>query len=114
VKQAGQLGSKMRFLAASGFGLLEGDVWLRNAQHANRAARELARSLQNKANVEIVFPVEANAVFARMDDELVRGLETRGWRFYKFIEPDVYRLMCSWATTERDIADFVRDATLNH
>jgi threonine aldolase len=114
VKQGGQLGSKMRFLAASWFGLLEGDVWLRNAQHANRAARELARSLQNKANVEIVFPVEANAVFARMDDELVRGLETRGWRFYKFIEPDVYRLMCSWATTERDIADFVRDATLNH
>jgi threonine aldolase len=114
VKQAGQLGSKMRFLAASWMGLLMGDVWLRNAQHANRAARELARSLQSKTNIEIVFPVEANAVFARMNDELVRGLETRGWRFYKFIEPDVYRLMCSWATTERDIADFVRDATLNH
>jgi threonine aldolase len=114
VKQAGQLGSKIRFLAASWLGLLEGDVWLRNAQHANRSARELARRLQSKANVEIVFPLEANAVFARMNDELVRGLETRGWRFCKFIEPDVYRLMCSWATTERDIADFVRDATLNH
>jgi threonine aldolase len=114
VKQAGQLGSKMRFLAASWMGLLMGDVWLRNAQHANRAARELARSLQSKTNIEIVFPVAANAVFARMNDELVRGLETRGWRFYKFIEPDVYRLMCSWATTQRHIADFVRDATLNH
>jgi threonine aldolase len=114
VKQAGQLGSKMRFLAAPWLGLLEGDVWLRNAQHANHSARELARRLQSKANVEIVFPLEANALFARMNDELVRGLETRGWRFYKFIEPDVYRLMCSWATTERDIADFVRDATLNH
>jgi threonine aldolase len=114
VKQAGQLGSKMRFLAAPWQGLLAGDAWLRNAQHANGAARELAHHLQSKANVEIVFPVEANAVFARMDDELVRGLETRGWRFYKFVEPDVYRLMCSWATTERDIADFVRDATLNH
>jgi threonine aldolase len=114
LKQAGQLGSKMRFLAASWLGLLNGDVWLRNAQQANRAARELGRRLQSEANVEIVFPVEANAAFARMDDELVRGLETRGWRFYRFIEPDVYRLMCSWATTERDIADFVRDATLNH
>jgi threonine aldolase len=114
VKQAGQLGSKMRFLAAPWQGLLAGDAWLRNAQHANGAARELAHHLQSKADVEIVFPVEANAVFARMDDELVRGLETRGWRFYKFVEPDVYRLMCSWATTERDIADFVRDATLNH
>jgi threonine aldolase len=38
----------------------------------------------------------------------------RGWRFYKFIEPDVYRLMCSWATTESDIGDFIRDVTLNH
>jgi len=28
VKQAGQLGSKMRFLAAPWLGLLEGDIWL--------------------------------------------------------------------------------------
>jgi len=113
VKQAGQLGSKMRLLAAPWMGLLKGDVWLRNAQQANRAARELARRLQGNANVEIVFPVEANAVFARMDNELVRGLEARGWRFYKFIEPDVYRLMCSWATTECDIESFIRDVALN-
>ena len=113
VKQAGQLGSKMRLLAAPWMGLLKGDVWLRNAQQANRAARELARRLQGNANVEIVFPVEANAVFARMDNELVRGLEARGWCFYKFIEPDVYRLMCSWATTECDIESFIRDVALN-
>ena len=81
---------------------------------ANRAARQLAQNLQSEANVEIVFPVQANAVFARMDDQLVRGLHARGWRFYKFIEPDVYRLMCSWATTESDIGDFIRDVTLNH
>jgi threonine aldolase len=114
VKQAGQLGSKMRFLAALWLGLLGRDVWLRNAQHANCAARQLAQDLQRKVNVEVVFPVEANAVFVRMDDGLVRGLQARGWRFYKFIEPDVYRLMCSWATTESDIGDFIRDVTLNH
>jgi len=93
---------------------LAGDVWLQNARHANRVARQLAQNLQSEANVEIIFPVQANAVFARMDDQLVRGLQTRGWRFYKFIEPDVYRLMCSWATTERNIGDFIRDVTLNH
>ena len=114
VKQAGQLGSKMRFLAAPWVGVLAGDIWLQNARHANRVARQLAQNLQSKANVEIVFPVQANAVFARMDDQLVRGLHARGWRFYKFIEPDVYRLMCSWATTESDIGDFIRDVTLNH
>src|SRR5947207_4161796 len=60
-KQAGQLGSKMRFLAAQWLGLLTGDAWLRNAQHANRAARELARRLQKEAGIESVFPVEVNA-----------------------------------------------------
>ena len=114
VKQAGQLGSKMRFLASPWLGLLAGDVWLRNARHANRAACELASQLQNVAKVEIVFPVEANAVFARMDDRLTRCLQARGWLFYKFIEPDVYRLMCSWATTESDIGDFIRDVVRNH
>jgi threonine aldolase len=95
-------------------GLLTGEVWLRNARHANRAAHQLAQDLQREAKVEVAFPVEANAVFARMDDQLARGLQARGWRFYKFIEPDVYRLMCSWATTESDIGDFIRDVTLNH
>jgi threonine aldolase len=111
VKQAGQLGSKMRFLAAPWLGLLAGDVWLRNARHANGAARHLAQNLQRKANVEVVFPVEANAVFARVKDQVARDIQARGWHFYKFIEPDVYRLMCSWATTESDIGDFIRDVT---
>ena len=114
VKQTGQLGSKMRFVAAAWMGILADDTWLRNARHSNRAAHQLAQNLQREANIEVVFPVEANAVFARMDDQLVRCLQARGWRFYKFIEPDVYRLMCSWATTESDIGDFIRDVTLNH
>ncbi|HEU5246049.1 MAG TPA: low specificity L-threonine aldolase [Candidatus Udaeobacter sp.] len=114
VKQAGQLGSKMRFLAAPWLGLLAADVWLRNARHANHVARELASRLQGTAKVEIVFPVEANAVFARMDDQLARDLQARGWRFYKFIDPDVYRLMCSWVTTESDIGNFIGDVSLNH
>ena len=109
VKQAGQLGSKMRFLAAPWLGLLNGDVWLRNARHANQAARQLEQRLRGKVGIEPLFPVESNAVFVRMDDELVRGLEAFGWRFYKFIEPDVYRLMCSWATTEEEISSFVAD-----
>ena len=110
-KQAGQLGSKMRFLAAPWLGLLTGDAWLRNAQHANRAARGLASRLRKEAGIESAFPIEANAVFVSMDERLASGLHACGWRFYKFIEPDVYRLMCSWATTERDISDFVGDVS---
>ena len=115
LKQAGQLGSKMRFLAAPWLALLTDDVWLGNAQHANRMARQLANRLQTEAKIDIVFPVEANAVFVRMNDQLMRDLHMRGWHFYKFIEPDVYRLMCSWSVTDQIISEFIADtATLNH
>lgn len=109
IKQAGQLGSKMRFLAAPWMGLLNGNVWLRNARHANDAADKLAQRLRDKAAVESVFPVESNAVFVQLDEQLVRDLHARGWRFYKFVEPDIYRLMCSWSTTEEDISMLVND-----
>jgi threonine aldolase len=109
VKQAGQLGSKMRFLAAPWLGLVTNDVWLRNARYANDRARQLAERLRNDAKIDIVFPVDANAVFARMNEQLVRDLHARGWDFYKFVEPNVYRLMCSWSTTEAAISDFTTD-----
>ena len=111
VKQAGQLGSKMRFLAAPWLGLLTNDVWLRNAQHANHTARQLASRLQDEAKIDTVFPVDANAVFVGMNEQLVRDLHARGWHFYKFVERDICRLMCSWLTTDQDISDFVADAT---
>ncbi len=111
VKQAGQLASKMRFLAAPWLGLLANDVWLQNARHSNRLASQLAKRLRDEAKIDIVFPVEANAVFVRMDEQLVCALHVRGWHFYKFIEPDIYRLMCSWSVTERAIDEFVVDVS---
>lgn len=108
-KQAGQLASKMRFLAAPWTGMLANGVWLENARHANRCAQLLAQKLSAVLGSEPVFPCEASAVFFRMPDALVRQLQERGWRFYKFVEPDVYRLMCSWSVTEKDIDDFIRD-----
>ena len=45
-----------------------------------------------------------------MRESLVERLHARGWHFYKFIEPDIYRLMCSWSVTEKAINDFVADA----
>jgi threonine aldolase len=106
IKQAGQLGSKMRFLAAGWLALLENDLWLSKAEHANAAARRLAEKLHTITKIDILFPVEANAVFVRLNDRVAHELQTAGWHFYKFMEPDVYRLMCSWATSQRMIDDF--------
>ena len=109
VKQAGHLGSKMRFLAAPWLGLLNRDVWLRNARRANEAARELAQRIRKEAGIESVFRVESNAVFVQLGEQQVRDLHARSWRFYKFLEPDIYRLMCSWSTTDEDISMLVAD-----
>ena len=107
-KQGGHLASKMRFLAAPWAALLENDVWLQNAQHANDAALKLADGLRH-CGVEIVFPVESNAVFVRLDTRIARKLRELGWDFYKFIEPDVYRLMCAWSTDDEAITALLSD-----
>ena len=107
-KQGGHLASKMRFLAVPWIALLENDVWLKNAQRANDAALRLANGLRD-CGVEIVFPVESNAVFVRLDAASARKLREIGWDFYKFIEPNVYRLMCAWSANDEVIAALLSD-----
>ena len=107
-KQAGQLASKMRFIAAGWAGMLRTGAWLKHAEHANRCARTLAEELK-ALGVGAVNPVEANAVFATFTPEVKQGLHARGWHFYAFIGTGGSRLMCSWATTPADIRAFVSD-----
>ncbi len=102
-KQAGQLASKMRFLAAPWVGLLEDGAWLRHAAHANRCAALLATRFEKEFGLVTAHPVEANAVFIALPETLARGLRERGWTIYTFIGGDVARLMCSWRTTEAEI-----------
>ena len=108
LKQAGQLGSKMRFLAAQWRGLLTNDVWQRNAAHASESARLLGDRIRRETGLEPLLPIESNAVYFKLSDKIATALSTAGWNFYKMIEPDVYRLMCSWATTVEQIDEFVR------
>jgi threonine aldolase len=107
-KQGGHLASKMRFLAAPWLALLENDVWLKNARRANDAALRLANGLRDRS-VEIVLPVESNAVFVRLDGMIAQKLREVGWDFFKFIEPDIYRLMCAWSTSDEAIAALLSD-----
>ncbi len=111
-KQAGQLASKMRFLAAPWIGLLESGAWLRNAAHANRCARLLADRAIRLPGVRLMFPQEANAIFLEMSPHLIDGLRERGWRFYTFIGSGGARFMCSWETTDSDIEALISDMTV--
>jgi len=108
-KQAGQLCSKMRYLSAPWLGMLENGAWLKHARHANACAARLAEELRSMG-LEILYPVESNALFVAMSDALKAGLRERGWRFYDFIAAGGARLVCSWDTRDADIAAFVADA----
>jgi threonine aldolase len=106
-KQQMQLGSKMRFLAAQFLALLEDDLWLSNACHANAMAQRLAEGAGRIPGVEISYPVQSNAVFAALDPAWVKELQ-REWHFYVWDERDsVVRWMTAFDTTEEDVDAFI-------
>ena len=107
-KQAGQLASKMRFLAAPWVGLLQGNRWLHYANHANSMA-EYMHSKLKELGVAILFPRQANSVFVQLPQQAVDAMHERGWIFYNFIGKGGCRFMCSWDTTPSDIDAFISD-----
>jgi threonine aldolase len=108
-KQAGHLASKMRFLSAPWVGMLKDGAWLRYAAHANDMARLLHELLSDVPEIKILFPLQANAVFAEIPPYVIVALRQRGWKFYTFIGQGGCRLMCSWDTREEDVRAFVSD-----
>ena len=107
-KQAGQLASKMRFLAAPWIGMLESGAWLRNAQHANNCAQQLVQQIADVAEFEALFPVQSNAVFLKAAPEKLEALRHKGWRFYTFIGGGA-RFMFAWDADPARIENLTRD-----
>jgi threonine aldolase len=106
-KQHMQLSSKMRFLAAQFIALLDDDLWLQNARHANAMASRLAAGLADLPGVDVIYPVEADAVFARLARQHVAELQ-REWTFHVWDETtSVVRWMTAFDTQERDVDDFL-------
>lgn len=105
-KQAMQLASKMRYIAAQFERLLEGDLWLTYAAHANAMTALLHSRVSEIPGIRITRPAPCNAIFATME----RGAIARAraeYLFYTFDEllPEV-RWMTHWATQPQDVEDF--------
>jgi threonine aldolase len=106
-KQHMQLSSKMRFLGAQFSALLADDLWLANAAHANAMAARLASGLAEIPGVEVVYPVQADAVFARLDPGHIAELQ-RDWTFHVWDEStSVVRWMTAFDTQESDVDEFL-------
>jgi threonine aldolase len=106
-KMSMQLASKMRFVSAQFDALLSGDLWLRNARHANAMAHRLEAAVRGVPGVEVVRPVQANAVFAVLPADVTARLQ-KLYPFYVWNEATgEVRWMTSFDTTEADVDSFV-------
>ena len=107
-KQGMQLASKMRFIAVQFEALLTNDLWRRSAENSNRMARLLEKEISRIPGVKVMWPVQANGVFAQIPRHAVEKIKEK-YFFYMWIEEEcIVRWMCSFDTTEEDIKDFAR------
>jgi threonine aldolase len=109
-KQSMQLASKMRFTAVQFTALFEGDLWLRNARHANEMAALLAERMAEVPGIRLLQRVQANEVFAYVPAEHVAALQAVA-DFYVWDErTSAVRWVTSWDTTQADVERFVAAA----
>ena len=116
-KQAMQLCSKMRFIAAQFKAYFTDDLWKRNAEHSNAMARQLYNAIKDEKGLDVVYPVQANGVFVRLPRQVWTELQ-KHYFFYDWDEDDnVVRFMCSFDTTAEDIdlfAHTLKELLSNH
>ncbi|MEM9145395.1 MAG: beta-eliminating lyase-related protein [Pseudomonadota bacterium] len=115
-KRGGHLLSKMRYVAAQMEAWLADGLWLRLASRANGLADRMAAGLQAHG-IPVLNELGANIVFAEFTYGLHARLEAAGAQYY--IEPPwqpetgpaeapvSVRLVCSFATAEAEIDEFL-------
>lgn len=111
-KRAGQLASKQRYIAVQLSALLQNDLWLEKATHANRMASLLAEGLRAHPHATPVNAVEANSLFVHMPRAMAEHLHAADHYFYHWptLGDGTYRLVTSIATSEDEVRQFIRDA----
>lgn len=108
-----QLASKMRFVSAQLLALLDGDLHLRNAGHANAMAQRLRGGIEagladgTLAGIGFTQATQANAVFASLPPGVADRLRER-FHFYDWdASLGEVRWVCSFDTTEADVDAFL-------
>jgi len=96
-KRAGHLQCKGRYLAAQILAMLNNDLWLANARHANGAAQEIAAGCGDR----LMHAVEANELFVQLSEAERETLRRHGFDFYDW-GADAARFVTAWNTRSQD------------
>lgn len=104
-RRGGHLFSKMRFFSAQLEAYVAGDLWLRNARHANAMARRIREGLAAIPGVRFPGPTEINFVLAALPQPVWDGLVADGYSFSRrgALAEGVVRIACAFDTTEADV-----------
>jgi threonine aldolase len=107
-KQAGQLPSKSRFIAAQFLSYFTDNLWKKIAEHSLSMAQLMYAQVQGIPGVEVRSEPHSNAVFARIPQKWVKPLREK-YFFYIWDENTFEcRWMTSWDTTPEDIHGFTQ------
>ncbi|WP_050526239.1 threonine aldolase family protein [Pseudorhodobacter aquimaris] len=101
-KRAGQLTSKMRYIAVQMEAWFDGGRWLEMAAHANLMAARLATGLRLIKGAELLYPVDANILFARLPEAAHARAKASGAHYHEMTDGSC-RLVCSWCTSTADV-----------
>lgn len=116
-KRGGHLFSKHRYLSAQMQAYLTDDLWMKLATRANASAARLSTGLLRVEGAELIYPTDANMVFAKWPRAKHRAAMDGGAAYYMWPmdqsldgpaeERISARLVCSWSTTDEDVDQFL-------
>lgn len=95
-KQAMQLSSKTRFLAAQFYAFLKDDLWLTIARHSINQAQKLAEALKPFEEIRLRYRVQSNAVFVDIPKPWLSPLRKKF--FFYIWQPGEDTSLCRWMT----------------
>ena len=111
-KQAAQLPSKTRFIAAQFVRYFENNLYLEIAAHSCAMAERLHAGLKALPEIKLTAPRESNAVFAVLPKDIIKQIKEK-YFFYVWNEKTFEcRIMTSWDTTPTEVDDFIHQLKL--
>jgi threonine aldolase len=110
-KRGGHLLSKMRLLSSQLDAYFSDGLWLDNARHANQMARRLVAGLTPLPGTSLLYPVEANEIFAVLPAKMHDALQAAGAQYHPWPSDRpgerAFRLVTAFDTDPADVDKFL-------
>ena len=110
-KRGGHLLSKMRLLSSQLDAYFADGLWLANARHANAMARRLVAGLTPLKGTSLLYPVEANEIFAVLPAPMHDALQEGGAQYHPWPSDRpgerAFRLVTAFDTDPADVEKFL-------